>query len=790
MQLFAVCYRIFARRRGWLVLILLLLVALCGWQLSRLKLEENISALLPDGRSQVSRDFQLLQQAPFARKVVIQLTAEPGVSVSQLLAATDRLCAALPPKLFVHPLDGPGGQLNLSAINRLGTFLPLLIDAGDRQRIAERLSPERIDKSLAEDLAQLLQPQGMALKEKIRRDPLGLEKLALQKLRHLNPIPGARLEQGRFLSRDGHSSLVLADTPVAITDAAGSRQLLNAFAAAQAGLPEGISAALISGHRYTLANAEAIRGDMAVVLLASGIGLLLLYLIFLRSWRALFVFLLPLFSFAAALLAVSFGFTRISGITVGFGAVLLGITIDFGLHVYFALQSETNPRAEILRTVARPSLFSALTTLAAFAVLLRSELPGQRQLAVFAMAGISAAVLMALLFLPHFSGAETASVSPLRKRFRRHIYDRAPLLRMGVLAVWLLVMILAAWQLPQLRINGELRRLSYLPTQLQQNEEQLRRTWGNMRGRALLFVAGADLETALQRNEQVWRLLQQEAPQSSTVSLAPLLPAQQTQQRRLSAWEDFWQARRANLQDLLLVSGKHYGFTADAFAPFQEWREHPPQRLGVEELRSLGFGELLDNLLLHDSQGYRLISLLPDEPQLIGRLERRLAALDGVTLVSQSRFGQQLSSAIGADFSNFISLAGLAVLALLVLLFRRLSDILLAALPVLTGLLVMFGGMVWLGLEMNLFNVIAAILIIGLGVDYGIFMVCHGQQEENLNSAKAILVSGLTTLVGFGALVLARHPALHSIGITVLLGIGAAMPTAVLVIPAIRPKRL
>jgi len=46
-------------------------------------------------------------------------------------------------------------------------------------------------------------------------------------------------------------------------------------------------------------------------------------------------------------------------------------------------------------------------------------------------------------------------------------------------------------------------------------------------------------------------------------------------------------------------------------------------------------------------------------------------------------------------------------------------------------------------------------------------------------------LSGLTTVTGFGALVFAQHPALHSIGITVLLGIGAAIPSAIYVIPAL-----
>jgi predicted RND superfamily exporter protein len=207
-------------------------------------------------------------------------------------------------------------------------------------------------------------------------------------------------------------------------------------------------------------------------------------------------------------------------------------------------------------------------------------------------------------------------------------------------------------------------------------------------------------------------------------------------------------------------------------------------------LRSWGLGGIVDGLLLDDGQKVQVLTLVPDDPAVFAELEPALAAMDGVTLVSQSRFGRELSREIGADFSRFVSIAGLIVLLLLVLLFRRLSAVLLALLPVLTGLLAMFGVMAWLGLEMNLFNVIASILIIGLGVDYGIFMVCHAQREEDLASSRAILVSGLTTLVGFGALVLARHPALHSIGLTVLLGISAAVPTAIFVIPAFCPKRV
>ena len=792
MKLFASCYSRFQHRRGWLLLSLLLLLGVAGWYLPQVKVEESISAMLPDGGSQVARDFQLLQRAPFARKLVIHLTADEGVASRQLLAATDRLRQALPDDLFSNKFSGPGEMTTSPLFRQLVEYLPRLLDRDDLLQVSERLTAEQIDVRVAGALAQLLQPQGIALKKQIQRDPLQLNTLALHKLRYLNPIPGVKLDRGHFISPDGRSSLILADTPVAITDAVGARKLLDAFERARQQLPEGISAELVSGHPYTLANAEAIQGDMQRVLLVSGIGILLLFFLFLRSLRALAVYLLPLFSMLVAVLISAIWFGTLSGITIGFGAVLLGITIDFGLHVYFALRHGRGlaERGQLLQAVSRPVLFGGMTTLAAFAVLLRSELPGQRQLAIFAIAGIVAALLLALLFLPHFIGEHTEGSGSLsRRQLRRHIFDRVPGLRMTILAIWVLIAGLSAWQAQKLSINGELRQLSYLPADLQQAEQRLGQQWGNMRGRALVFANAKDLEDALRLNELVWQRLGKLGLQDDAVSLAPIFPSRQTQQLRLRNWDDFWQQRRAITLDLLQASGQKHHFSASAFDPFWERLDQSPGLIDRDLIENWGLGRMLDSLLLADEQGYQLMTLVPDQTALVSSLEEALAPLPGVTLVSQSRFGRQLSREIGADFSRFISAAGIAVLVLLLLLFRRLQNVLLALLPVLTGLLVMFGGMGWLGLEMNLFNVVASILIIGLGVDYGIFMVCHGQQEEDLASSRAILISGLTTLIGFGALVLAKHPALHSIGLTVLLGISAAVPTAVLVIPAFRPKR-
>ncbi|PLY02788.1 MAG: hypothetical protein C0623_03245 [Desulfuromonas sp.] len=788
MKLIATTYEKLEHRRTGLTIALLVLLLIAGGLLSRLEVEQSIVAMLPDGDSRVASDFGLLQQAPFARKLVIHLRAEPDVPLEQLLAATDRLRAALPADLFRNLLSGPTDIDPIGLTRGLGNALPFLLEADDLEQIEQQLTPEKIDRQLATRFAELLQPQGIALKESIRHDPLGLQQLAFAKLGYLNPLPGVRIEQGQFVSADGRSSLLLADTPALITDAVAGRKLVDAFAGARRVLPVGITADLLSGHPYTLANAEAIQKDMQRVLVVSGVGILLLFTLFLRRLHAVAVFLLPLFCIAAALVITSLWFGRVSGITIGFGAVLLGITIDFGLHVYFALQHGSGLRPALLKAVSRPVLFGGLTTLAAFSILLNSDLPGQRQLAIFAMAGIITALMLALLVLPHYVGSNSATRSTRTWFDLNRVFREQPNLRWVVVLLWFGVAMVSAFEAQNMTINGELRQLSYRPEELRRAEQSLADVWGRMRDRALVFVAAETMDDALDTNQKVWQLLKQQQVESEAVSLAPLIAAPATQQQRLDNWQRFWQRNGDRTSRLVQSAGLKYGFSGDAFQPFFDSLERTPEPISTKSLEQWGLGGLLDNLAPKKKEGAQLISLIPDRPQLIEKLEPSLAAIPGVTLVSQSRFGRQLSREIAADFANFIIYAGLAVLMLLLLLFRRIQDVLLALLPVLTGLLAMFGGMGWLGIEMNLFNVIATILIIGLGVDYGIFMVCHSRQTAETASTRAIVVSGLTTLVGFGALILARHPALHSIGLTVLLGISAAVPTAVLVIPAFRPR--
>ena len=785
MRFFSRCYMHLQSRRGWLVLLLLTLLLLSIWNLSSIEIEDNISSMLPDGDSRVAQDFQLLQQAPFARKVVIHLRAESREQAVWLNAATDQMLEHLPEPWFVNPVSGPSQVNPQRLMADLFEVLPLLLDAVDLEQLESRLDDDGIATVLAENLAELVQPQGLLSKQRISRDPFSLHLVALEKFHHLNPLPEVGIDGNFFVSQDGLSRLILADTPVAITDSAGAGKLLEAFDLARRTLPAGVSADLISGHAYTLANADVIKTDMRTLLLVSGGGLLLLFVLMIGRLRAVPVLLLPFFSMITALLVLTLVADKVSGITIGFGAVVLGITIDFALHVYFALARPGFDRSEVLRLVARPVLFGGLTTLAAFSVLALSDLPGQRQLGLFAGAGIVAAVLLALLVLPHFIPRAHAGPGG-RLNGKRTLMTRFPRLRYTVVLLWLAVCTISVFSLSQLSLSGDLRQLGYLPDRLLQAEAELGNVWGDVRGRAMIFVTDEDPDRLRWRNEQVWQALKDNHLHHEAVSLAPLLISEKTAGERIGHWQQFWYRHQAPTAERLRDIGAGYGFSARAFAPFLDGLNLVPPAIDEMMIRAWGMGDLVNSLFQVHKNGYQMMTLLPDRPDDIVRLLQEGVLPDGAVLVSQSVFADQLAQEIAADFYRFMSLAGVVVIVLLAILFRRWTDVVFALLPALTGLLVLLGGMALLGLELNLFNLIASLLIIGLGVDYGIFMVCHGQSKEDLSSVRAVLVSGLSTLIGFGALTLAQHPALFSIGLTLLLGISAAMPTAILVIPALR----
>jgi predicted exporter len=748
-----------------------------------LNVHEDIRSMLPDDKSDAALNFKLLQQAPFSRKVIINLKGGAHTPGSDLIDAVDRLALSMTPPFFSRVVTGPGESMSLEFIPWLVKAGPNLFTDQDLEKIEQKLTTEYIRRSLKGLYTKLLTAEGSAMKGLFQIDPLDLRTRGLEKLRFLNIIPQMQIRNGHFISPDGHDALIIAETPLEFTDPLHARKMLTHFQRlVEAVIPNTIDVSLISGHRYTLANSETIKRDVITILACSSVGLFLVFLIFLRTWGGFFVYLVPISVFCIAGAGISLAYPSVSAVTIGFGAVLLGISMDFAIHVYFAIKTQFNKVAAAVAQVAQPVVFCALTTLGAFGVLLFSSLPIQRQLSVFLMIGIIASLILSLIVLPQLIKFD----QPTENSIINRIFIKFQPMPKAIIAIWLLLMACCALQATKLQFNGDLRALNLVPDEIRASETKLRQTWGNFRGNAVIFAGGNDLQSALETNDRLFELLKGAMPDEAIVSIAPIMPAISTQKTNRERWHNFWSNEtKAYVRQLLSTEGRSLGFRADAFAPFFEYLERPSSSITPDNLRALGLGDMVDSLIIRTDEGVQVLTMVPDAPKVadfIGRLNSELA---GIRFASQEQFRITISQAIEDDFLWFIIKASVVVCLCISLFCRNLKMILMTLIPVVSGMLFMVGVMGALGMAFNLFNVVAAILIIGLGVDYGIFMVNKMLKGSDQGTEQAVLVSGLTTLAGFGALVLARHPALHSIGTTVLLGIVAAIPSALVVIPAI-----
>lgn len=806
-------YKTLIHRKRTLLLLTALALAILGALFSRIRVQESIEGMLPDRGAHVVEDFQLLAQSPFAQKVFVNLQTEGAPTperVDALVRTARVLAAGMAAPSFRRAVSGPadlekaaGAPAQKQGRESSGSFgskmffqtlidnLPNLLSHENLKEIQENLTSNAVADSLKQAKLKLLTPEGWGMKSLMQHDPLELRSMALEKFTYLNIAPKTTVYKGVFLSPDRKNALIIADAAARMTDFKAAQILERQFQALVADIvPPGIKASIICGHLYTLANARAVKQDLGLVLLCSSLGLACIFLVFFRTRGGVMVLLIPGAAILAGGAAAAVIFGEVSGITLGFGAVVMGLSVDYGLHVYYTLRHGRGAPAELLRQVARPVCFGALTTIAAFSVLLTSSLPGQRQLAVFSIAGLLAAWGFSLVILPLFvkpsgkAGNKNAVALPQAPGRGR---------RVVVLTLWAVLLLGGGVLAQNVAFSGELRSLGVRPAPLLQTERLMRETWGDVRGRAVLFAQGDAPEHTLDVNSRLFTLLKEQGARD-IVSLAPLAPGPQLQASRRADWLKFWKARRPSFQPLFEREAEALGFAPRAFAPFFHSLERAPAPINLEDLRGLGLGEVVDMLVPVTEGGRRIITLAADTPELTD-LRVRGELPQNVRLVAQSVFADELSAALKQDFTRFALLAGGMVLALLLVLFRNPRKMLLALSPVLTGLATLFGGMALLGLQCNIYNILASILVMGLGVDYGIFMLIRltgGQGEQGEGDArhthateKAVLVSGMTTVAGFGALVLASHPALHSIGVTVLLGLSGAIPAALVGMPCL-----
>lgn len=578
------------------------------------------------------------------------------------------------------------------------------------------------------------------------------------------------------VSADGHDwALLRLESQAPAFQLDGERVLQSSLdrAAAAAARAAGGELRLLQGG--VPLHAEAAAAQAAFEVNTIGLGslfavVLLVWLAF-RSLRPIVLVSLSLVIGVAAGLAVTaLLFGQVHLLTLVFGASLVGVAEDYGIHYFACRQGQRGVAPRTLLRQLLPGLALALATSAlAYLALGIAPFPGLRQMAVFSATGLAAAFLTVVLWFPWLDRG-----APRESRFAAAIgrslaaWPRWRSNPAGIAAA-LLVAVFAGLGLQRLAVDDGLRSLQSSPPELMSQAIEIGRVLGLPSPAQYFLVTGADAQQVLEREQALVAKLQPQVDQGRLAgwrAVSDWVPSASRQR------EDAALSARVESLVLARAAGLLDEQTAPPAAPaaplaVADWLREPVS----EPLRPLWLGQVgkeWGSVVMLEGLGTTHLStiaaLAEGEPGV--RWVDRTARISSLLAFYRGQMG-------------WLLLAGyLAVAAVLLLRFR--GQAWRALLPTVLAATLSLAALGWLGVPLQLFGMLAQLLLLGMGVDYGIFLLEHRGDPA---SWLAVSLGAASTLLAFGLLALSATPALHAFGLNLLFGIGLVW----LLSPCFRP---
>lgn len=519
---------------------------------------------------------------------------------------------------------------------------------------------------------------------------------------------------------------------------------------------------------FAVESRAAIRRDASrLSALATGLIVVLLWFT-LRSVRFLVLAAVPVASgVLIGLAAVAARYGSIHGITLGFGITLIGEAVDYAVYVHLQRVA-----GRVDRRLGRALALAAATSAAGFIAMLCSGFAGLEQLGLFSLVGIVVAALVAGVLLPGVLPA------PRLRRLPAVLTAPPAALRRWRMPVLALAVVLAAAVLGAATLRHDalwsdaLGQVSPLAPQRGDLDGRLRDALALPDLRWLVAIGADDQDAALARAEDLEPLLERLHDAGAIGgydSPTRLLPSRRTQQLRRDALPAADELRR---RMRLAIDGTP--FDPQAFEPFIDAvataRDAPPVTAASFSGTLLG-ARLAAQLVDRRERSTVLIALraVTDPSRLAAALRPYAPQVELIDVKSD------LERLITDYRGRALTAAAAGVLAIVVLLAWRLADPLAAAriaLALLAAVLVTAAIVLLGGSHLTLFHVVAMLLVVGVGSNYGLFLSQLSPDPQLRQATVAsVLLCAASTTVGFGILAFAATPVLHMIGLTV--GVGA-----------------
>lgn len=721
----------------------------------------------------------------------VERAAEDAARELRTAQAVEDVMTAPPPPRDIHPADawrwaGPTA----------------------RDRLARALTEEGMRARLRETRALLLAPGASEIEDWLARDPLRLAALPWEG--NVEIAAGARANPGAAFVADGGKArlVVLSPRGRAFEGGEAARFVDETEAAldrARAAHPK-VRFDLTGGHVVAKQTEALVRSDLQRSGTASIVFASIVFLVVFRRPRALLAVLPPLAAGTLWTTALaSLLYPQLSAIATAFAAVVVGVGVDTGVHVYGRLLearrdglSPTDAARVARQDTWRPTLGAAAAAGGAFACLAMSDVAGMVQLGVLCAAGELLTAVAILIVVPEIGAFLERGTPPaeLRWSFLPRLTSTRPRALAGVAVAFVVVLGAAVVGPPSLDHGVVALDAKTLPAMA--TYDAIYAAFGGTRGQLMVVSTHADEEVARARADAVAETAEMLAAEGSIAgydALAQVAPSRAAVDARLGTRDALDLPSKARLLARLLAEE---GFAPEAFAAAVDELREPPSAAASPPLGPAAEWAVRRHLG-RDEKGTVVVTYVRPTGREADAARARtlLRAADPAAIVTSFRdLDGGLRDSLARDLPRVLVAASAIVVMAVMGALRSLRAVALAALVLLVEIALVLVASRAFGVRWHVYDALVLPILLGITLDEAMFLLAATERrsidDALAHQAPLGAATALTTAAGFAALVTCRFEGLRDMGKVGALGSTVGLVAAFVVIPAglrlVRPR--
>lgn len=513
-------------------------------------------------------------------------------------------------------------------------------------------------------------------------------------------------------------------------------------------------------------------------------------------------------------------------ITVAFAAILAGLGIDFGIHISNRFLFERAHGKNVCQaiqvailTTGKGIFFSCATTSLAFYSLVFTDFKGAAEFGFLIGTGVILCMLAMLFVLPSFliwAGRIRDKYPPPIFKFSNLNFLAAFVEKHGRGMAFFIVLIFtissfyifSGHDLPE--FDNSLDNMSFKDNQGIKVQKEILRQFGNYIEPIVVLAKNKDPDQMMRSLKDVMPLSQDLVRNDILTKFESIFKYLPPTEKRDVLLERLGRVKNPEKAiDYLLRRFKEDESKREEYAFLLRERDEILQFLRNDfSLESLTYGQLKSLLPEHlfnkffvedrKTDNYYGVSYLYPKARIVKKDEvRKIADYLNIDAIKLKMTGMgllvgRLEYLIQREFKFIILFINIALMLVLFVIYKRISLVFVSMIPLVMGLTATVILMITFGIKFNYINIIGFPLIIGMGIDDSIHMIYRyfENNEKNIGATieqtgRAVLLTSLTTMCGFGSLIFTAHSGLMSLGIITVTGIGFCLIASLFVLPGL-----